>query len=302
VLAGTACAPGIHPRSEALVQATRDLARSRTTVAAVEAQRQADRELLVAVQRSSGLEPVADGMLEWADLFRPLVEATDGLAAGSLVRFLDGNTFYRAVEVEGPFRLPAPLPPPALPAPWLGTLPSPFALAHASAGAATPLELAEAVLAPQIEAWARAGCGLVVLAEPFLPREPQRVGELLPALARLPRQVPLALQLSYGDAAPLLEPLADAEVDAVGIDFYATALEAVPVGYPKELLAGVVDVTSSLLEEPREVAAFAAALQARRPAGIALALNGDLEHVPQAIGVEKLRRLGAAATAVSAAA
>jgi 5-methyltetrahydropteroyltriglutamate--homocysteine methyltransferase len=278
----TALVPGIYPRSEALVQATRDLARGRTTAGEAEARRRDDRERFLALQREHGLAPLSAGMLDWPDLFRPLV------------RFLDGNTFYRSVAVDGTVRLETPIPAP-LAEPWLGTLPSPFALARAAGEAVTAAALAEAVLAPQIEAWAAAGCAFVVLSEPFLPREPDRVGELLDALGCLPRPVPVALQLAFGDASPLLAPLAAAPLDGVGVDFYATELDAVPTEFPKVLLAGVVDAAGSQLEQPDELAAVARRLAARRPAGILLTPNGDLEHVPETIAAEKVRRLGAAA-------
>ena len=48
----------------------------------------------------------------------------------------------------------------------------------------------------------------------------------------------------------MLPALAEAPVAAVGIDFYATSLDAVPQGYPKEILAGVIDARSSALESP----------------------------------------------------
>lgn len=294
VSGATALVPGIYPRSEALVQATRNLARGRTTAEEVEARRRDDRERFLALQREHGLAPLSAGMLDWPDLFRPIVDAAAGLATGPLVRFLDGNTFYRSVAVDGAVGLETPITAP-LAEPWLGTLPSPFALAHAAGDAVAAAALAESVLAPQIEAWAAAGCALVVLSEPFLPREPGRVGELLEALACLPRTVPLALQLAFGDASPLLTPLADAPLDAVGVDFYATELDAVPTGFPKVLLAGVVDAAGSQLEHPEELVAFAQRVAARRPAGIVLAPNGDLEHVPQTIAAEKVRRLGTAA-------
>lgn len=291
---GSACIPGIYPRSEALVRATRDLARGRTTGEAVEAQRQADRERLLDAEREVGLTPLADGMLDRQDLFRPLVEASDGLAAGALVRFLDGNTFYRAVVVEKAPRLRTPLPPPELSEPWLGTLPSPFALAHAAGHALPAAAFAESVLAPQLEAWAAEACALVVLAEPFLPREPERVEELLAALERLPRTLPLALQLSYGDASALLPPLAAAQVDGVGFDACATPAAALPLDFPRAVLAGVVDVRTSLLDPPEELDARARVLRERRPRALVLTPNGDLEHVPAAIAREKLLRLGAA--------
>jgi 5-methyltetrahydropteroyltriglutamate--homocysteine methyltransferase len=88
----------------------------------------------------------------------------------------------------------------------------------------------------------------------------------------------------------------------VGVDFYRTQLEAVPAEFPKVVLAGVVDAASSQLEDPSELAAFVQRLRARRPAGLVLTPNGDLEHVPEAIAREKLRRLGAAAAALREAA
>ena len=57
-----AFAPGISPRSDALVQATRDLDRGRTSQAAVEAQIQQDRDELVGVQQEAGFDLISDAM------------------------------------------------------------------------------------------------------------------------------------------------------------------------------------------------------------------------------------------------
>src|SRR5205823_4998605 len=92
--------PGIYPRSEALVQATRDLDRGRTSQKAVEEQVERDLAELVSVQQAAGLDLLADGMLRWQDHFRPLLEAAEGLETGALTRFLDTNTFYRAPQAS----------------------------------------------------------------------------------------------------------------------------------------------------------------------------------------------------------
>lgn len=297
-----AYAPGIYPRSEALVQATRDLDRGRTSQEAADAQFAGDLERLVEAQRAAGLDPLADGMLRRQDLFRALAEAAEGLDARPLTRFLDTNTFYRAVLVDGEPRLRSPLPAPALPGPWLATLPSPLAFSRAANGAASADALAAGVLAPQIEAWATAGCSLIVLQEPFLARDPSGFAELAAGLARLPRTVPLVLQLPFGDASAVLPLLAGLAIDGIGVDFYRTPLDAVPAGFPKLLVAGVVDAQSSALEDPAEVAAFAGRLLERDPAGLALAPNGDLQFVPETIAREKLTRLGQARLALEAAA
>ena len=293
--------PGIYPRSEALVQATRDLDRGRTTQEAVDEQLERDLRELVRLQQEAGLDPLADGMLRWQDLWRPLAEAADGLEARPLVRFLDTNTFYRAILVHAEPQLREPLPPPSLPdARWLGTLPSPLSFSRATAGAVPPAVLARSVLAPQLEAWAAGGCALVVLDEPFLALDPRGIDELADALEALPRPVSLYLRLPFADAGPLLPRLSELAVDGLGIDFYATSLGAVPADFGKTIVAGVVDVRSSRPEDPDDVARFVDALMERRPAGIALAPNGDLQFVAEPIAREKLTTLGRAAAALAA--
>lgn len=292
-----AYAPGIYPRSDALVQATRDLDRGRVTQEVVDEQLERDFRELVAVQEQAGLALLSDGMLAWQDPFRPLAERSDGLDARPLTRFLDTNTFYRAVLVDGEPRLQDPVPAPDLPAgSWLATLPSPLAFARATGGEAAPQALAANVLAPQIEAYAQAGCALVVLADPFVARE-GGIQELLFSLGELP-QTPLALQLPFGDAEPVLAQLAEAPVAAIGVDFYATRVDAVPEEYPKEIMAGVVDSRSSALDSPTEIAGFVEQLAERKPAGLSLSVNGDLQFVPEPIAREKIARLGRSQTAL----
>jgi 5-methyltetrahydropteroyltriglutamate--homocysteine methyltransferase len=291
--------PGIYPRSEELVQATRDLDRGRTTPEAVDEQVERDLAELVSVQKQAGLDLLADGMLRWQDTFRPLVEETDGLETGALTRFLDTNTFFRAPNaVADAPSLPAPLGTEyvaALPAPRLVTLPSPYALAH---GTGIPAKtVAEGVLKPQLDALA--DVELVVLSEPFLGRdENPDLGDLADALAVLAGGPKLALWLTFGSASRLLGlGITELPVDGIGIDFYATPATDVPDGFDKLLLAGVLDARNSTLEDPREIASFAAGLRERGVEEIALVPTGDLQYVSESIARQKLARLGAAKTA-----
>lgn len=289
-----AYAPGIYPRSDALVQATRDLDRGRTTQDAVERQFERDFRELVTVQERAGLALLSDGLLRWQDHFRQLAERSDGLDARPLTRFLDTNTFFRAVLVQGKPRLRDPVPAPDLPAGrWLATLPAPSSLSQAAGGDVPARALAADVLAPQIEAYSQAGCARVVLTDPFLARGGD-VGEAFAALAELPQDVPLVLQLPFGDSEGVLEGLAEAPVRAIGVDFYSTSLESVPENYPKEIMAGVIDARSSALEDPAELRAFVGELLQREPAGLSLSVNGDLQFVPEPTAREKIVRLGRA--------
>jgi 5-methyltetrahydropteroyltriglutamate--homocysteine methyltransferase len=289
--------PGIYPRSEALVQATRDLDRGRTTPEAADEQIARDVDALVRAQGQAGLDLLADGMLTWHDLFRPLVEASTGLELGPLTRFLDTNTFYRAAQPSGePLQLERALDEryiAPLPGRRLVTLPSPFAFAVASG--VSQRELAQGVLKPQLDALGEVE--LVVLAEPFLARAPDPdvdgLAEALGALAGGPR---LALQVTFGDAGSLLPRLAELPVDGLGVDFHATRLDAVPEGLDKLVLAGVVDARGSLLEDPLEIAQFARHL-GTRVERIALTPNGDLQFVSERVAREKIARLGRAKTA-----
>ncbi len=297
-----AYAPGIYPRSDALVQATRDLDRGRTTEEAVEQQVERDFRELVSVQERAGLTLASDGLLRWQDQFRPLAERTDGLVARPLTRFLDTNTFFRALLVEGKPRLREPVPPPELPAGrWLCTLPSPYAFSRAAGEEVSAEALAADVLAPQIEAYSRAGCALVVLTDPFLARGGD-VRTAVASLGELPSGTPFVLQLPFGDVGPVLDGLSEAPVEAIGVDFYATSLDSVPEGYPKEIMAGVIDSRSSALEDLGQIRAFVGELRQRKPAGLSLSVNGDLQFVPEPIASEKIARLGRSRTALEQAA
>ncbi|MGB3681892.1 MAG: hypothetical protein WA990_05345 [Rubrobacteraceae bacterium] len=297
-----AYAPGIYARSEELVQATRDFDRDRATEEAVEKRQDEDLRNLLQTQRDAGLDYLSDGMLNWQDIFRPFDTAAQGLRPGPLTRFLNTNTFLRApvAEVETP-KLSEPLGDPFfrigdLPrGGWIATLPSPHALAVTAAGELEPRVVADTVIGPQIQWLAGNGCAMVVLQETALFGRRSDVFGLGEALEALESPVPLALQLPFGDAGEVLGELVELDVKAIGVDFYATDLAALPRPFPKTLLAGVIDARNSLLEEPEEIAAFGRQLLEELEGELHLVPNGDLQFVPEKIAREKLLRLGAAA-------
>jgi 5-methyltetrahydropteroyltriglutamate--homocysteine methyltransferase len=276
-------APGIYARSETLVQVTRDLDRGRTTEAAVQDQREADLSSFLDAQREAGLDYLSDGLLDWQDIFRPFDEAARGLEPGPLTRFLNTNTFYRAPAVteEAP-RLVEPLGEPYfrigdLPRNrWVVTLPSPHALAEFAAGELEPQAVAEGVLGPQIRWLAGNGCAIVVLQETALFDGGIDV-------------------YPFGDSGDVLGKLVELDVEAIGVDFYATDLEALPRPFPKTLLAGVVDARNSLIEEPGDLAEFGRQLLEELEGELHFVPNGDLQFVPEKTARQKVLRLGEAA-------
>jgi 5-methyltetrahydropteroyltriglutamate--homocysteine methyltransferase len=296
-----AYAPGIYARSEELVQATRDLDRGRTTVETIEKRREADLRSFLDAQREAGLDYFSDGLLNWQDIFRPFVEATRGLEPGPLTRFLNTNTFYRApvVTEEAP-KLIEPLGEPYfrirdLPRNrWVALLPSPHALAVSAAGELNPRAVAEGVIGPQIRWLAGNGCAMVVLQETALFGGRIDVYPLSEALDALGSPLPVALQLPFGDSGDILDELMELDVEAIGVDFYATDLEALPRPFPKTLIAGVIDARNSLLEEPEEIVEFGRNLLGELEGELHLVPNGDLQFVPEKIARQKVLRLGEA--------
>jgi 5-methyltetrahydropteroyltriglutamate--homocysteine methyltransferase len=294
-----AYAPGIYARSEELVQATRDLDRDRTTAEAVEEQREADMRSLLETQREARLDYLSDGLLNWQDIFRPFGEAARGLAAGPLTRFLNTNTFFRAPAVtEQAPKLVEPLGEPyfsvgELPRNrWVATLPSPHSLAASAAGELAPRAVAEGVLGPQIRWLAQNGCAMIVLQETAYFGDRIDIDLLGDALDALQSPLPIALQLPFGDSGDMLGELLELDIEAIGVDFYATDLEALPRPFPKSLLAGVVDARNSLLEEPEQLAKFGRQLLEELDVRLHLVPNGDLQFVPEKIAREKVSRLG----------
>ncbi len=82
---------GIYPRSESLAQMTRDVGRKRKTEEELLAAQKKDTNHLLALQKKHGFLYGEDGMLLWQDIFRPIVEATDGMIVGPLTRWFDNN-------------------------------------------------------------------------------------------------------------------------------------------------------------------------------------------------------------------
>lgn len=294
--------PGIYARSEELVQATRDFDRSRTTQQTVAESETADLRDFLEVQRKADLDYLSDGLLNWQDVFRPFSEAAEGLRPGPLTRFLNTNTFFRAPTAEaGTPQLVEPLGEPffrigELPRRrWVATLPSPHALARFAVDELEPRTVAEAVIGPQIKWLAGNGCTMVILQETALFGRGSDIFGLGEALEALDSPVPLGLQLPFGNAGEMLGELVELDVEAIGVDFYATNVAVLPRPFPKTLLAGVIDARNSLLEEPEEIAEFGRQLLEELEGELHLVPNGDLQFVPEKIAREKVRRLGKAA-------
>jgi 5-methyltetrahydropteroyltriglutamate--homocysteine methyltransferase len=306
---------GIHPRSESLVAATRDLERGRTTPEKVENQLRADVADFVATQQAAGLDVLSDGLLWWPDIFRPLVDATSGMQAHALVRWFDNNAFYRAPEVHGPLALARD--PATLfarfgeaPVPRLASLPSPYLFARVAqaTGDRDQLigELARHVIAPVAATLPGLGYQVIQLQEPWLTYHgiaSESWEHLERALGVIQEAVGgravLVLHTYFGDAAPYADRLRRLPVDAIGIDLVATDLDSLGAGWDVGVLVGCLDGRRSLLEDAEQtVAAVRRVAELLDPPALYLSSGSDLELLPRAVAQRKVLRLGEVARGV----
>ena len=300
---------GIYPRSEALVQATRDEERGRTTTEAVDSVFEDDRRSYLDLQREAGLDYISDGLLRWQDLFRPLVEASSGLDARSVVRWFNNNSFYRAPEPDGSpsFRqLPGYVLENGIPEPRVASLPSPYLFSRAAQWDGDRDELmgtlAREILAPAVSSLTGAGYSLIHLEEPWLPyfgiadESWKPFESSVQAIRDAAGDATLILHTYYGDAAPHADRLRNLPVDAIGIDFDETEADDLPAPWGTGLLAGTFDGRRSLTEASGDVSDFVADVAKRlEPTVLFLSSGSDLELAGPQAAPNKVRALGRAA-------
>jgi 5-methyltetrahydropteroyltriglutamate--homocysteine methyltransferase len=301
---------GIYPRSEDVVAATRGLERGRTSPEEVEAAFQADRTDFIRVQQEAGLDYVSDGLIRWQDLFRPLVEATTGLDARTLVRWFDNNSFFRAPEVTGALTLSGPVPlafqgDDDLPGPKVATLPSPYLFSRAAQAHgdrnALMMDLTREILRPVAEALAGRGYQVIHLQEPWLPYfglEPADWDDLEKALTEIRDGISstsarLVLHTYFGDVGPYADRLRRFPVDAIGVDFVQTDIAELGKGWETGILAGVVDGRSSPVESTKGTVEFLRKVaETISPPTLYASSNSELEFLPRDIARQKVARLG----------
>jgi 5-methyltetrahydropteroyltriglutamate--homocysteine methyltransferase len=305
---------GIYPRSEAVVAATRDLERGRTTPDVVDQRVAEDEAAFVALQQAAGLDLLSDGLLRWQDIFRPLAEA-GGMNARTLVRWFDNNSFFRAPEPPAGGIAPmsdASLPKafeasePTLPGPGVATLPSPYTFSRAAHtdGDRDRLarDLGTNLLAPVAGALAGRGFEVIHLEEPWLAYAgidddawPAFEDALAAIRAAVQDRARIVLHVYFGDASAHADRLRKLPVDAVGIDFVETDLDALGSNWEVGVLVGAIDGRRSLVEHPQPVAAFARRVfEQLQPETIYLSSNSELEMLPTEVAAEKVRTLGQA--------
>lgn len=300
---------GIYPRSNTLAQLTRDVGRKRATREQLEKQQEADFNGLLALQNEQGFTYIEDGKLPWQDIFRPLVEATNGLTVGPLTRWFDNNSFFRQPIINGKLTLDAKkldsyFPTITPTSAWKVMLPSPFLFAKLSHGNGFSFEeklnQTTKIINILIDSLEKKGVTFVQLNEPAIPyygvakKEISLFLKSLETIKQSNKKIKIAVHFYFGDCAPIVSAINNtAVVDVVGIDFYKTSLSSLPKNISFNLIIGIIETRNSLIEKESTLKTFVNKLRKTYTSqAIYLTHNSELELLPQAVAKEKVRLLG----------
>jgi len=304
---------GSFPRSEALVRATRDLDRGRTTPDAVEELYVSTEAEVVALERRLGFAEVTAGYLRSPDLFRAIAESWEGFTVGPLTRWLETNTFYRqpillAPPGRSPGALASRLPPPLRGAPAGSriVLPGPYSLSlmlDNRSGETEPalIHRLGRLLGDEVKELSGLGFRTFFFSDPQLvvrPAEGPRAEAVVSGYRAIQESMNggTVIAWTYGaDARHAFALLDRLPVAAVGIDLAETEADQLPESPGHRGLGlGVVDPRTTLEEDPAEVAKVVRTAQARRKAStVWLGPGGPLDLLPWEPATRKLHVLPA---------
>ncbi len=305
---------GPFPRSEALVAATRDLDRGRTSPEEVQALFERSEADVVALEERLGLAPLTGGQLRWPDLFRPFAEGWAGFSVGPLTRWFESNTFYRQpILHHPPERTPGKIVAQLPPAARTGgrrakaILPGPYTFAgllenHSGETTEALIHRLGRLLAAEATDLAASGYASLQFQEPLLVVRPpaapaaESVVAAYRAIAEGAGSAETAVWTFFADPRPALPLLGRLPVTTVGVDLSETEPEEwKELPERRGLGLGVVDPRTSLPEEAGEVARIVRELKARlKPPQITLGPGGPLDLLPTEAATRKLHVLPAA--------
>lgn len=279
-------------------------ARERSQASEVDLRAAEDRLVRAALaeQEEAGLDQVTDGLIRWYDPISHLAGQLEGIKITGLLRFFDTNCYFRQPVATGEIKRRNGLvlsefefAKAAATKPVKAILTGPYTLArhtlaeHAPYKQLEPLTRAYAqVLAPEIQALAKAGAEVIQIDEPAILRHPvdfpllQRAWLLLNK-HKLPAK--LALAVYFGDPQPLYERLQQLPVDILVLDFtYSPKLaqRVVSLGSRKPLGLGLLDGRNTRLEDAAELA--------RQVERILLRVQGEFCTLNPSCGLEYLPR------------
>lgn len=295
---------GVYPRSDTLAQLTRDFDRNRVSKSDVKKQQVKDFDKLLYEQKDAGLDYFEDGKLSWQDIFRPIVEATEGIEAGALTRWFDNNTFYRQPVIKGKVKLHTKKLDGYFQNVGKVTLVSPFTFAkltenNLSDSFEKTFDIIVELYRELVSYLAARQVVFVQFNEPYIPYYLVKKSEIVLMGAAIESivsglDIKIAVHGYFGDGAELVKALAgNRAIGALGVDFTRTSLLSLPKGLKQDIIAGVLEGRNSLIEKKEMMTAFVEKLLRQVAGGtIYLSNNSDLDLLPESVAKKKIQLLG----------
>lgn len=287
---------GQYPRSESLVQATRDWDRNRINDRELSKIQESDRNSLSALQKD--FPYISTGQFHWDDLLRPLMELSPDLCEGPLLRFFETNTFWRKIEVHGKPQLDT-----SKISKWFSQY-FPNSISKRSIYT-FPFYFLFQTFCPKlsldffIPLFETLPEGLLLFIEPVIGWRKISHHERENAMRfahTLKKKIPfpIALVTTFHTVKNELDFLFRLPFDGIGIDFYNNTIESILPTFPKEkfLMAGILNTESTSIESSESIRLFQQQIKAFiPPEKVFYTHSGPAELLPRAIMDKKIRNL-----------
>jgi methionine synthase II (cobalamin-independent) len=303
--------PGQYPRSEKLVEATRNFDRNRLSLQDLEKQRTDDEKKFKSLQW--GLPYISTGLFNWQDLLRPFVDLLPGSKAETLKRFFETNSFWRLLEVEnktiGAERWDAN----KLDA-WIDkyflaeghvskedalilTLPFLFLFKEYSEG--ITIEQIAHLLEAVVEKLNKFPNAILCFAEPSfgwkpLTEQEKAIGKAFLEKIKKKSHLPIYMFSYFFPLEKDLDYIYGLPLDGIGIDFYCNDLEKTLKHFPKDktLMAGILSTESTLIESSQNIEHFIQMINRTVPhTQLYLTPSGPAELLPRVVMDSKVKNL-----------
>lgn len=319
---------GIYPRSSDLVRVTRDLDRGRAKASDFKKQLNSDFNNLIKNQKDAKLDYLETGLLNWQDIFRPIVEASDGMEAQVVTRWFDNNSFFRQPHIKksklvlNEKKLKEFFP--RVSSNWKVTLPSPFTFARLTTTQDNLSfekvlgEITDLLIDTQ-DFLKKGGVSYIQYNEPYLVyhkttendiklfnKSIKKLSEAKSVhdeavqdesasggLQKGRNGIKTGVQFYFGDVSRIINKLDLSAIGVLGIDFYKTSLATLPKKLPNEISAGVIEGRNSLIEENQNLIKFVESLINHTGVdSLYITNNSDLELLPETVAAKKIQVLG----------
>lgn len=298
---------GIYPRSEELIDSTRQNSKNLLTLFLKE------KREYVAIQKKAKLGYVCDPLVDWDDIFRPFSKLKS-VSLGALNRVYETNTFYRRLSFDGPIEdagniVKTSLAISLLPKNKAACIADPYTFADQNLSSKYKKfdELIIAIakmLRKELDSLVKSGFGLIQLVAPSIAYNAKvDFGLIKDALDIVTSglRAKTMLHFYFGDVSKKIEKLLDLPVTGLGFDLTSTPISSIKKHSfsGKSLALGMINSYNTKLEDRQDcIKELNNILAKTKPDEAFVTTNFDLQYLPKEFAVRKILRLGEIARGV----